>query len=163
MVAFARAIIAAARSVTAADFVADVQLQDGVQYRLIVLGEAARRLSNDFRMRHPAIAWSDIIGLRDILVHACHRVDLQHLWNIVTRDVPARLACIERSSRARGIDLSTQHSDSRLLRPRAVTLDVDRDRQRRDVRRERLDEDVQGRRRATHRLGADAERVHRLE
>lgn len=70
-------------------------LFDAVQYRLIILGEAAKRLTPEFRESHGDIAWSDVAGLRDVLVHAYHRVDAGQVFRIATRDVPNLFAYIE--------------------------------------------------------------------
>jgi len=34
-----------------------------------IIGEATKRLSNDFRAAHSSIPWKDIAGMRDILIH----------------------------------------------------------------------------------------------
>ncbi len=76
-------------------FRAEPLLYDAVQYRLIILGEAAKRLTPGFRESHHDITWSDVAGLRDVLVHAYHRVDAGQVFRIATRDVPNLLAYIE--------------------------------------------------------------------
>jgi uncharacterized protein with HEPN domain len=42
--------------------------QSAVLQKLIVIGEAAGRLSGEFRDRHPEIEWQDILGFRNIAV-----------------------------------------------------------------------------------------------
>lgn len=46
-----------------------------VLQRLTEIGEAATRLSPEFRTRHADIPWSDIIAFRTIAVHAYFAVD----------------------------------------------------------------------------------------
>jgi uncharacterized protein with HEPN domain len=53
--------------------------QSAVLQKLIVIGEAAGRLSGEFRDRHPEIEWQDIIGFRNIAVHECFAIN----WVIV--------------------------------------------------------------------------------
>jgi uncharacterized protein with HEPN domain len=50
-------------------FLQDELCQSAVLQKLIVIGEAASRLTNDFRKRHPDIEWEDIVGFRNIAVH----------------------------------------------------------------------------------------------
>jgi len=50
-------------------FIADVQLQDAVIRRLLIIAEAARRVSDTTRQALPDIAWSEINGMRNRLVH----------------------------------------------------------------------------------------------
>ena len=52
-----------------------------------ILGEAAKNISDPFKNKHKEIAWKEIIGTRDILIHHYFGVDLDILWNILTKDV----------------------------------------------------------------------------
>lgn len=69
-------------------FAADLRTQSAVQHQLIVLGEAAKRLSPQFRDQHDEITWREVAGLRDILTHAYHRVSILRVWEIASEDVP---------------------------------------------------------------------------
>ena len=53
-----------------------------------IVGEAASRTSATTQERHPEIAWSQIIGVRNRLVHGYDVVDLRILRNIVQSDLP---------------------------------------------------------------------------
>ncbi|PYS75833.1 MAG: hypothetical protein DMF67_03710 [Acidobacteria bacterium] len=52
------------------------------------IGEAAARLSADFRERHAEIEWPDIVGFRNIAVHAYFAVDWSIVWVAATQDAP---------------------------------------------------------------------------
>ena len=60
-----------------------------------VAGEAASRVPEDFRSAHPAIPWRKLVGMRNILVHACERVDLAEVWRVVTVDFPSLADALE--------------------------------------------------------------------
>jgi uncharacterized protein with HEPN domain len=62
-------------------------LQDGPVRCLIVMGEAAKHLTDQTRARFPEIDWSGMIGLRNILVHRYQEIDPFELWRIVNRDL----------------------------------------------------------------------------
>ncbi|MCX5959714.1 MAG: DUF86 domain-containing protein [Cyanobacteria bacterium] len=55
-------------------------LQDALLRCLEVMGEATKRLSADCRASHPEIPWRAMAGLRDVLIHAYDKVDLQEVW-----------------------------------------------------------------------------------
>lgn len=76
-------------------FLADPMRQSAVQHQLVIIGEAVKRLSPEFRAEHAGVAWPEIAGMRDVLIHAYHRVDLRQVWEMVRADVPALLAFVE--------------------------------------------------------------------
>jgi uncharacterized protein with HEPN domain len=53
-----------------------------------VIGEAASRISDDVQFAHPEVAWSQIIAMRNILVHDYFNVDTDEVWATVERDIP---------------------------------------------------------------------------
>ena len=69
-------------------FLSDELCQSAVLQKLIVIGEAASRLSVEFRTRHAQIEWPDIVGLRNIAVHQYFGVSWETVWNTATQDVP---------------------------------------------------------------------------
>jgi uncharacterized protein with HEPN domain len=73
------------------DFEADEQAYDAVLKNLEVIGEAAKRLPPDFKAMHPTIAWREISGLRDILVHEYFGLDRDIVWDVIANRVPALL------------------------------------------------------------------------
>lgn len=63
---------------------------------LEVIGEAATGVPADVRSQHPQIPWSDIVGLRNRLIHGYHSVNLDLLWRVVTEDLPPLVAALEK-------------------------------------------------------------------
>ena len=66
----------------------DEKTRDAVLRNLEVIGEAARRLPAEVRVKHPAIDWRRITGFRGIIVHAYFGIDPAILWDIVSNKVP---------------------------------------------------------------------------
>ncbi|RKY61774.1 MAG: hypothetical protein DRP95_02400 [Candidatus Latescibacterota bacterium] len=60
-----------------------------------IIGEAASRLSKECRKMYPQIPWSDIIGMRNRLIHAYYDVNLDVLWQTVMKDIPPLIAHLE--------------------------------------------------------------------
>jgi uncharacterized protein with HEPN domain len=69
------------------EFVANVQLQDSVIRRLLVIAEAARRVSDATRQALPNISWQEINGMRNRLVHEYDDVNLNIVWNVVQFEI----------------------------------------------------------------------------
>ena len=57
-------------------------------HKLTVIGEAAARLPPEFRERHPEIEWADIVGFRNIAVHAYFAVEWPIVWVAATQETP---------------------------------------------------------------------------
>ena len=75
-----------------ADLTADFQLQDAVIRRLLIIAEAARRVSDVTRDSLPGIAWQEINGMRNRLVHEYDDVNLKIVWATVQDDIPTLIA-----------------------------------------------------------------------
>jgi uncharacterized protein with HEPN domain len=88
MLLYAARIIQKIRDKARDDFEHDLDLKDLVVYRLQVIGEAARHISDEFQHRHPQIDWSDIIGMRHRLVHGYLDIDYDVVWDAATIDLP---------------------------------------------------------------------------
>jgi uncharacterized protein with HEPN domain len=74
---------------TQESFQSDEKTTDAVVRNLEIIGEAAGRLPEDFTDRHSEIEWIKIIGLRNRIVHEYFGVDLQIIWQILKKDLPA--------------------------------------------------------------------------
>nr|CAA77138.1 hypothetical protein [Thermus thermophilus HB27] len=70
-------------------FVRNELVYDAVLRNLEVLGEAAKKVPDSVRARHPSVEWRAIAGLRDVLAHAYFALDEATLWDIVAQKVPA--------------------------------------------------------------------------
>lgn len=73
-------------------FIADERTVDAVIRNLEVLGEAAKRVPSQVAERHPAIPWSRMSEMRNILVHEYHSVDPSIVFDSVRHDLTPLLA-----------------------------------------------------------------------
>ncbi|MCO6435952.1 MAG: DUF86 domain-containing protein [Phycisphaerae bacterium] len=60
-----------------------------------IIGEAAARVSQDTRDARPDVRWSDIIGMRNRMIHAYDDVDLDILWDVADLHLPPLIMQIE--------------------------------------------------------------------
>ncbi len=91
----ARLIQEYVKGATRAEFVGDVGLQDKVARRFQIIGEAARRLSEETKSRLAGLPWRSIIGLRNILIHEYGEVNFEKLWDIIRDELPGLIEQIE--------------------------------------------------------------------
>jgi uncharacterized protein with HEPN domain len=82
-------------SITEDDLARDDLVQTWVVHHLQIAGEAARGLSEDFINAHPEVPWSDIVGMRHVLVHHYFGIDLDAVWQALHDDVPELRAQVE--------------------------------------------------------------------
>jgi uncharacterized protein with HEPN domain len=73
----------------------DRRTQAAVLYEIVVMGEAANRISPAFQAEHPAVPWKDIIGMRNILAHQYDKVDSAVVWDAVHQDIPELMTLLQ--------------------------------------------------------------------
>jgi len=69
-------------------FEAELVTQDAVVRQLEIIGEVSKRVSKEFRSKHPDIPWSDMAGMRDVLIHDYIDVDFGVVWKTASEDIP---------------------------------------------------------------------------
>ena len=69
-------------------FLKNRQIQDVVVRRFEIIGEAANNISKETKKNFSDVAWSDIIGMRNNLIHEYFGIDLETVWDSVQNDLP---------------------------------------------------------------------------
>jgi uncharacterized protein with HEPN domain len=101
--AFVADILAAAKSIS--DYVSitteddfhdgietnDRAIRDGIIHQVSIVGEAASKLSLPFRKSHAGIPWSQVVGMRNIVIHQYWEINLAVIWEVATEEIPALL------------------------------------------------------------------------
>jgi uncharacterized protein with HEPN domain len=80
---------------TESRFLLDDEKRWAVVSQLILIGEAVRRLSSDFRQLNATIPWNEYAGMRNRLDHQYEAIDWSIVWNTATAEIPALLAFLE--------------------------------------------------------------------
>lgn len=84
------------------DLDSDRKLNLALVRLLEVVGEAASRTPPDERAQYPQIPWTQIVGLRNRLIHGYDSVDFDILWQIVTHDLPPLIVALEQIVPSKG-------------------------------------------------------------
>jgi uncharacterized protein with HEPN domain len=69
-------------------FLDDRKTQDAVVRQFEIIGEATKRISSDFQDNHPNIPWSQMAGMRDVLIHDYIDVNFEIVWKTAIEDIP---------------------------------------------------------------------------
>ena len=69
-------------------FFQDELYQDAVVLNLEIIGEASAKLPNELRAQYPDVPWKQMIGFRNIAIHAFFAVDLTIVWEIAQNSLP---------------------------------------------------------------------------
>ena len=69
------------------EFAQDEKTQNAVQWSLMVVGEAAKKLRPELREKAKSLPWQDMMGMRDRMVHGYFSIDLRVVWKAVKEDI----------------------------------------------------------------------------
>lgn len=70
------------------DFAADKKTINAVIRSLEVIGEATKKLPEDFRIKYSNIPWKQMAGMSDKLIHEYFGVDKEMVWQVVVKHIP---------------------------------------------------------------------------
>lgn len=70
------------------NFKTDEKTKDAILRNLEILGEAANRLSNNFRDKYSKLELYKAIGMRNQLIHGYDKIKLRIIWTTIEKDLP---------------------------------------------------------------------------
>jgi uncharacterized protein with HEPN domain len=95
MLAAARTVAAFVKGVPIERYAQDLKHRMAEEWGIEVAGEAARRVSPEFRAAHPEIPWSRIVAQRNVLAHDYGEIDRARLWRLAIENVPLLMEQLE--------------------------------------------------------------------
>lgn len=78
------------------DYMNDRMMRGAVERHVEIIGEAASRISQDFRDAHPEIPWQSIISQRHVLAHEYGEIKHELMWKVATVHVPELIQTLEK-------------------------------------------------------------------
>ncbi len=95
MLDHAREAVEMVRGRSRADLDTDRQLNLSLVRLVEVIGEAAARVPEEFRLLHPHAPWRETVGIRNRLVHGYDVIDFDILWAVIQQDLPRLIETLE--------------------------------------------------------------------
>lgn len=66
----------------------DVLRYYGIVKNIEIIGEAARMLTEQFKLEHPEVDWRSIGDMRNFLVHEYFQVDSEVVFSVIHNEIP---------------------------------------------------------------------------
>jgi uncharacterized protein with HEPN domain len=66
----------------------DEKTQDSVIRNFEIIGEAVKRISEEFKNSHPEVPWRSAAGMRDTLIHDYPNIVADVVWKTAVEDLP---------------------------------------------------------------------------
>ena len=63
---------------------------------MLFRSEAASRISRELRAESPDVPWTDLVAMRNRLIHAYFDVNLDIVWQTVTEELPPLVKLLEK-------------------------------------------------------------------
>ena len=81
-------IIENSQGMDKSSFLRDERSKRAFVRSLEIIGEASKKLPDDFRQSNPQISWRKMAGMRDKLIHEYFGVDYDVVWDVVINEIP---------------------------------------------------------------------------
>ena len=88
MLKAARGVASSMERLSFAQYADDENLRLATERRIEIIGEAARRISAEFKEAHQEIPWRLIVDQRNMLIHAYDEIDNERIWGLVQHEIP---------------------------------------------------------------------------
>jgi len=88
IVEFADEVAALVTTRAREDLVTNREFRRALERCVELIAEAATRLPEGWRVKHPEIPWRQIIAMRNVMIHGYDEVVDEVLWDVATKDIP---------------------------------------------------------------------------
>jgi uncharacterized protein with HEPN domain len=76
------------KGITREEFLNDETLKRAVVRSLEIIGEATKKIPADFKIKWNNVAWKEMAGMRDRLIHDYMGVNYSIVWDVIINKIP---------------------------------------------------------------------------
>ncbi len=87
------------QGMTQEQFSKDSKTQAAVLMQLVIIGEAVKGLSDEFRATLSNIPWKKVAGMRDRLIHDYRNWDFEEIWRTIQNRLPELVETLEKNEK----------------------------------------------------------------
>ncbi len=69
-------------------YCADIKTIHAVQHNFMIIGEAAARISEEYKQHNSQINWRQVKDFRNVIVHDYFGIDNSIVWDIIKSNIP---------------------------------------------------------------------------
>jgi len=91
-----RDILEFTQGVTFSEYSSNKMMKMSIERGFQILGDAARRVSEDLKADHPEIPWGSVVKHRNVIVHDYADLSLERIWEVIQKDLPALVRDLEK-------------------------------------------------------------------
>lgn len=81
-------LISESKNLSLPDLIKDETKKRAFTRSLEIIGEATKKIPDEFRKSHPAVDWKAMAGMRDKLIHWYFGIDWEIVWDVLTNEIP---------------------------------------------------------------------------
>lgn len=84
------------KGMTENEFLSNSMAHDAVVRQIEIIGEAARNISDEFRVKHSKLPWGKMTGIRNKIIHEYFNINYAIVWDTVKDDLPVLKKSVEK-------------------------------------------------------------------
>ena len=77
------------------EFISSSMTIDAVVRNFEVIGEAAKFISEETKVKHPEIEWKRMAQFRDVLIHDYFGIEYEIVWDVIQNHLPQNIEFVE--------------------------------------------------------------------
>jgi uncharacterized protein with HEPN domain len=81
-------LISVSKNISLEDFLEDETLKRAVVRSLEIIGEATKKIPDDFKAKWDSVEWRNMAGMRDRLIHDYIGVNYLLVWDVFKNKIP---------------------------------------------------------------------------